>query len=265
VSDAFEVSSLKPELSKHFSLGLSTKIQNKYTFSFDFYNINIKDRIVLSGQFDTGYEDILEPFNVTAAQFFVNAINSRTNGVEMAFNYKDEIGAGKLNGKISANFTKTKVTKVNGSSVVNNDVESLFSREERSRIESAQPNFKINSYLNYEINKFKFNLVGTYFGSVEYVHPDDGDATNWQLNEYTGNVESRDQKFNPKFITDLYITYNPANWVQATIGCNNIFNVYPSKHKHSANTSDGSLVYSRRVQQFGVNGANYFAKILFHL
>jgi iron complex outermembrane receptor protein len=265
VSDAFGVSGLKPELSKHFSLGLSTKIQNKYTFSFDFYNINIKDRIVLSGQFDAGYEDVLAPFNVTAAQFFANAINSRTNGVEMSFNYKDEIGVGKLNGKISANFTKTEVTKVNGSSIVNNDVESLFSREERSRIESAQPNFKINSYLNYEINKFKFNLVGTYFGSVKYVHPDDGDVANWQLNEYTGNVESRDQKFNPKFITDLYITYNPANWVQATIGCNNIFNVYPSKHKHSANTSDGSLVYSRRVQQFGVNGANCFAKILFHL
>lgn len=265
VTDAFDVSDLKPELSKHFSLGLSTKIENKYTMSFDYYNININNRIVLSGQFDEGYEDVLAPYNVTAAQFFANAVNSKTNGVEMSFNYKDEIGQGKLNGKVSANFTETKVTQVNGSSIVNNDVESLFSREERSRIESAQPNFKINSYLNYEINKFKFNVVGTYFGSVDYIHPDDGDSSNWQLNEFSGNIETRDQKFSPKFITDLYITYTPVDWVRATVGCNNIFNVYPSEHKHSANTSDGSLTYSRRVQQFGVNGANYFAKILLRL
>ncbi len=262
VSDAFDVSKLKPELSKHFSFGLSTKIENKYTLSFDYYNINIKDRIVLSGQFDEGYEDLLSPFNVTAAQFFTNAINSRTNGVEMSFNYKNKIGAGKLNGKLSANFTKTEVTKVN---MVNNDVESLFNREERSRIESAQPNFKVNSYLNYEINDFKFNIVGTYFGSVKYIHPDDGDSSNWVLNEFSGNIETRDQKFDPKFITDLYLTYNYQNWFQATVGCNNVFNIYPNKHTHSANTVNGSLTYSRRVQQFGVNGANYFAKILLRL
>ncbi|GAL60671.1 TonB-dependent receptor [Algibacter lectus] len=265
VTDAFEVSKLKPELSKHFSLGLSTKIENKYTLSFDYYNINIEDRIVLSGQFDEGYEDLLAPFNVTAAQFFANAIDSRTNGVEMSFHYKNQIGAGKLSGKVSANFTETKVTKVNRSNIVDSDIESLFNREERSRIESAQPKVKINSYLNYEINDFKFNLVGTYFGSVMYIHPDDGDSSNWEFNEFTGNVETRDQKFDPKFVTDLYVTYNYENWLQATVGCNNIFDVYPNKHTHSANTVNGSLVYSRRVQQFGVNGANVFAKILLRL
>ncbi|WP_346881957.1 TonB-dependent receptor [uncultured Algibacter sp.] len=265
VTDAFDLEDLKPELSKHFSLGFSTKIKNNYTFAFDYYNININDRIVLSGQLEEGYETLLAPFNVTAAQFFTNAIDSRTNGVEMSFNYKGIIGKGKLNGKVSANFTKTKVTKVNETSVINDDVQSLFNREERSRIESSQPEFKINSYLNYEINNFKFNLVGSYFGSVVYAHPDDGELTNLQFNEFSGKVESRDQKFNPKFITDLYLTYNHANWLQATIGCNNIFNIYPDKLTHSANTSNGSFVYSRRVQQFGVNGASYFAKILLRL
>jgi len=98
-----------------------------------------------------------------------------------------------------------------------------------------------------------------------YIHPDDGDSNNWELNEFTGNVETRDQKFDPKFVTDLYVTYNYENWLQATVGCNNIFDVYPNKHTHSANTVNGSLVYSRRVQQFGVNGANVFAKILLRL
>ncbi|GAB1855292.1 TonB-dependent receptor [Flavobacteriaceae bacterium MHTCC 0001] len=265
VTDAFNVNELTPELSTHVSFGVSAKIKDKYTFALDYYNISIEDRIVLSGQFDSGYEDILLPFNVSAAQFFVNAVDSKTNGLEASFNYKEKIGKGQLNGKISANYTKTKVTEIKSNSVINNDVESLFNREERSRIESAQPNFKINAYTNYEIDKFKFNIVGNYFGSLDYIHPDDGDINNWQLNNFTGEVESRDQRFSPKFITDVYVTYKPFNWLNATIGCNNIFNVYPDKHKHSANTSSGNFTYSRRVQQFGVNGANYFAKILLTL
>lgn len=265
ITDVFKVNALTPELSKHFSLGLSSKFKDKYTFTFDYYNINIKDRIVLSGQFDDGFETLLEPFNVTAAQFFVNAVNSRTNGIEASFNYQDKIGKGKLNGKVSANLTETKVTKVNTNALLNNETESLFNREERSRIESAQPRFKVNSYINYELDKLQFNLVGTYFGSIDYLHPDDGDSNNWQLNEFNGQVESRDQTFTPKFVTDLYLTYKYSNWLEATLGCNNIFNIYPDKHKHSVNTDNGNFVYSRRVQQFGVNGANYFAKLSLRL
>lgn len=267
ITDALKVEELTPELSKHFSFGLSGKFNNAYTFAVDFYNIDIKDRIVLSGQLDNGYESILEPFNVSAAQFFVNAINSRTYGVDVSFNYKSKLGKGKLNAKVSGNYTKTEVTKINNNNFVgnNSNINVLFNREERSRIESAQPNFKVNSFLTYEINKLQFNLVGTYFGSVKYIHPNDGDISNWQLNQFSGVVESRDQKFSPKFITDLYVTYRPTNWLYATVGCNNIFNVYPDRHKHSANTINGNFVYSRRVQQFGVNGANYFAKLLFRL
>jgi len=72
-NEAFKVGKLKPELSKHFSAGISGKLKDNFTFSFDFYHINIENRIVLSGRFAEGYETLLEPFNVGAAQFFTNA------------------------------------------------------------------------------------------------------------------------------------------------------------------------------------------------
>jgi iron complex outermembrane receptor protein len=53
--------------------------------------------------------------------------------------------------------------------------------------------------------------------------------------------------------------------VKFTLGGNNIFNVYPDKHKHSANIDNGNFTYSRRVQQFGVNGANYYLRALIKL
>ncbi|KAB1066892.1 TonB-dependent receptor [Tamlana haliotis] len=265
VTDLFKVNKLTPELSKHFSLGWSTKFNNKYSFALDYYNINIKDRIILSGGFGKGYLTQLEPYGVTTAQFFVNAIDSKTNGVEATFTYQDKLGSGLFNGRIAANYMKTNVTNVNEDSVENGDIDDLFNREERSRVESAQPNFKVNSSLQYEIDHFEFNLVGTYFGSLEYLHPDDGDPNNWQLNEYTGKVETRDQTFSPKFVTDLFVTYRVTNFLNATVGCNNIFNVYPDEHTHSSNTINGSFTYSRRVQQFGVNGANAFIKLLLRL
>ncbi|WP_299438592.1 TonB-dependent receptor [uncultured Aquimarina sp.] len=265
-TEAFQIDKLKPELSKHFSAGVSGKLNDNFTFTFDYYLISIDDRIVLSGRFDEGYETILEPFGVGAAQFFTNAIDSRTSGFDIALAYKTMLGGGKLDASLGANITDTKVQgriKVSPSLIGQEDV--LFNREEIARVESAQPNYKINSLVSYEFNKFRLQMVNSLFGEVAFIHPDDGDQTNWVLNEFTGVVESRDQTFSPKLTTDLAISYQVNDYIKCTLGGNNVFNVFPDKHTHSANTSNGNFMYSRRVQQFGVNGANYYLRLLLRL
>ncbi|WP_299885988.1 TonB-dependent receptor [uncultured Lacinutrix sp.] len=265
-SEAFQIEKLKPELSKHFSAGFSGKIKEHFTFTFDYYYIKIKDRIVLSGRFADGYETILEPFNVGAAQFFTNAIDSKTNGFDAALNYRTVIADGEFNASFGANFTKTRVDgpiKVSESLAGQENV--LFNREEIARVESSQPNFKMNSILSYKINDFKVQMGNTYFGEVQFIHPNDGNPNNWVENELTGNVETRDQTFSSKLLTDLALSYQANKNIKLTFGGNNIFNVYPDKHKHSANINNGNFVYSRRVQQFGVNGSNYYLRALIKL
>ncbi|MHA7057512.1 TonB-dependent receptor [Aquimarina sp. M1] len=265
-TEAFQINKLTPELSRHFSAGLSGKVNENFTFTFDYYLINIDDRIVLSGQFAEGYEAILEPFGVGAAQFFTNAIDSRTSGADVGVVYKTTLGTGKLDASLGANFTDTKVRgriKVSPSLIGQEDV--LFNREEIARVESAQPNYKMNSQVSYEFSKFRLQLVNTFFGAVKFMHPDDGDQSNWVLNEFTGIIESRDQRFSPKMTTDLSISYQFSDYVRCTFGGNNIFDVYPDQHKHSANTNNGNFLYSRRVQQFGVHGANYYFRLLLRL
>ena len=265
-NEAFEVDMLKPELSKHFSAGFTGKINNNLSFSFDYYNILIEDRIVLSGRFADGYQDILEPFNVGAAQFFSNAIDSKTNGLDAAVHYKLETKKDKLNAVLGANFTHTAVVgpiKVPNSLIGQENV--LFNREDVARVEYAQPNFKINALVAYEFDKYRFELGNTYFGEVKYIHPEDGNPNNWVVNNFSGQVESRDQTFASKILTDASFTYKFGKHAYFTIGGNNIFNVYPDKHNHSSNTENGNFVYSRRVQQFGVNGANYYTKLLLRL
>ncbi|WP_024771347.1 TonB-dependent receptor [Aquimarina macrocephali] len=265
-TEAFDIKKLKPELSSHFNTGFSGKLNDNITFSLDYYLINIQDRIVLSGRFAEGYEEILEPFNVGAAQFFTNAIDSRTSGVDLSLFFKTTLGTGEFNASLAGNFTKTKVKgPIKVSQTLEGQEEVLFNREEIARVEFAQPNYKINSLLSYDFEQFGFQVVNTLFGKVKFIHPNDGDSVNWVVNDFTGNIESRDQMFSPKLVTDIAISYQISDYMKCTLGGNNVFNVYPDKHKHAANTEDGNFMYSRRVQQFGVNGSNYYLRLLLRL
>ncbi|WP_452221252.1 TonB-dependent receptor [Lacinutrix salivirga] len=265
-NEAFKIGDLKPELSKHLSAGFTGKFNDELSFSFDYYNINIEDRIVLSGRFDEGYETTLEPFNVGAAQFFTNAIDSKTTGFDAAIHYKKAIANGAFNATLGANFTKTKVEgKIKVPEALVGQEEVLFNREDIARVESAQPKSKINAILSYEFNKYRIQLGNTYFGEVEFIHPNDDNPNNWVVNNFNGIVETRDQTFASKLLTDLALSYKLGKLTDLTIGGNNIFNVYPDRHKHSANTDNGNFMYSRRVQQFGVNGSNYYIRLLLKL
>ena len=128
-----------------------------------------------------------------------------------------------------------------------------------------QPRDKAILFVDYSMKKWNFSIRNTYFGSVKYIHPDDGDPANWVMNMYTGRVESRDQTFRGKMITDLNVSYDIDKHINMAVGASNVFNVYPDKHQHSANTSEGSIMYSRRVQQFGVRGVAFYVRMRMNL
>ncbi|MEL7533779.1 MAG: hypothetical protein AAFN10_20870, partial [Bacteroidota bacterium] len=76
-------------------------------------------------------------------------------------------------------------------------------------------------------------------------------------------LESLDQTFSPRILTDLDLSYQFGEMIEFGIGGTNIFNVYPDRHSHSGNYSGGMFPYSRRVTQFGLAGAGYYAKASF--
>ncbi len=262
VARAFGIGALKPELSDHISLGFIGKPSEDFTIKIDFYDIRIRDRIVLSGRFDEGYEEILTPLGVGAAQFFTNAIDTRTTGIDVVLNYRVKMPQYEFFSLLSGNWTATRLDGgVLASGALEGEEDVLFNREEISRMEVIQPNFKIISQNNLKYQKFSFDANLTLFGRVEYIHPDDGNPNNWPLNSLNGVVESRDQTFDPKLITDLTAAYQFNDNFRFLIGGHNIMDVYPDEHAHFDNTSHGSFRYSRRVQQFGVNGRQWFMKM----
>jgi iron complex outermembrane receptor protein len=264
LAKAFGLPSLEAEKSMNYSVGLTSRLTGGWNFTVDAYQIDIKDRIVLTGIFrktSTVVASLLAAYpDVNTAAFFSNAIDTRTKGLDVVISKDTRMDKGSLRATLAANFNKTKVTK-------NKDLPAplkadptlgnvLFDREQKSRVEEAQPRNKISLGLNYLIGKFSVNARSTRFGEVATK-----DITNPLL----------DEEFDPRVITDLSIGYKISNFATLTIGANNIGDVYPEKLKkidyrnRLDNSSFGRFVYSRAATQFGFNGGYYFTSLVFDI
>ena len=101
IRGAAGVPALKQEKSRNFTLGFTWKPTRSFEATVDAYQIKIKDRIVLSGRFDDSnylaLGAILQGLGVGQAQFFVNSVDTRTQGLDVTASHRSALGAGKLN------------------------------------------------------------------------------------------------------------------------------------------------------------------------
>jgi len=271
VTRQFGIQNLKPETSTNLSVGFTAKLFSKLSVTIDAYQVNIKDRIGITGRFNGGqdprFATILDNAGLSQVQFMTNIADTKTSGIDVVFAYRANLGDGKLTATAAGNFTKTTLPRdANGNPEIKTGAflegfeSQLFNREEVSRLEVAQPTSKVIVGLTYEINKFTVGLNTTKFGEVTYVHPNENQVANaWN----DGALETLDQVFASKILTDLNLSYKLSESVNIGIGGANIFNVYPDRHQHSANYGGGMFGYSRRVSQFGLSGASWNANLSF--
>ncbi|RYE11700.1 MAG: TonB-dependent receptor [Sphingobacteriaceae bacterium] len=292
----FGVGSLKAEKSKDYSLGITGKILEGLTYTVDAYQIDIRDRIVFSSQYvRERVNGALNPAGlvnrilntvdpnaqINSVQFFTNAISTRTRGLDVVLSERIPLnGNSTLVLSASGNVNKTRVTKINGSDLINGTptlLNNLFNRTERSRFESSVPASKINLSADYTYKKFNVAARTVYFGKVTYLNAVDPTvaANNLPL--------TLDQTFAGKWVTDLSLGYKITKQLNFTVSANNLFDVYPdelyidprnSQSNLSGvatsnyttgrdNTSNGRFRYSAAVSQFGFNGRFILGKLTF--
>lgn len=273
---------LKQETSTSYTLGFTAKLFNrKLEFSLDAYQINIKDRIVLTNNFTDGGDPVLRAqlaaANAQTANFFSNAIDTRARGLEAVLSYNVRVGRqGQLRFSWAGTFIDNSVVKdANGKPIIKaspilvatGQIGNYFNREDQSRIEVANPQNKHTFMVNYRSGKFSAMVRAVRFGKVVYLDPTINLSApgTWPVNSLTGLRETLDQTFNAHTIVDLTASYEILKGVTFTVGGNNVFDVYQDRHMHSSNFSLGRFVYSRRVQQFGFNGAYFFTRLRFTL
>lgn len=259
LAKSFGIPSLKAETSMNYSLGATSKLPHGWNLTVDGYMVDIKDRIVYTGTFSKSSPVVAQLLanypDVNSAAFFTNAIDTRTKGIDAVISKTGRWGTGNLTLTLAANFNKSEVTKNHGVSAVlatdptlSNGV--LFARDQRGRVEWAQPRSKIALSAAYQVGRFALNARATRFGEVRTFDP-----VNPGL----------DEQFDPKVVIDASLGYKISNFATFTIGANNIGDVYPDRLKQYGNTSFGRFLYSRAATQFGFNGGYYYASIVMEL
>ncbi|MEA5427766.1 TonB-dependent receptor [Arcicella lustrica] len=281
VTRSFGIPNLKAETSNNFSLGITSRIAKHFTATVDAYQIDIKNRITLTGTFDFSsinnsdatikgaaqlVKGLLSNYpDVNAAQFFANAIDTKTKGIDVVLAYKNRVGAGTLNLSLAGNFTQTKVTDVHvPSGLTSSGTEEVrqylserifFDRQQRGRYERGTPQSKLVLLAGYTWGRITPNVVVTRFGEYTFY------TTQSNINSATGG---RDQTFSPKTTTDISVNYQLNKSVGITLGSNNIFDVYPDQLS-IANNQTGTVPWGTGGgQQFGFNGAFYYGRLTFN-
>lgn len=256
IAQRLGVPALEPETSLSYSGGLTFSLGRAFNLTADAYQIDIDDRIVISGRFSNTIPALAQFFagtNVTEAQFFTNAIDTRTRGLDVvATSIRDFDNGGVLTASLALNINETEIKGgadgVRTPPQLTGFGETLLNREERGRIEVNQPKSKIIGSLVYEQGPWTGRLSVSRIGEITTVAP--------QLPE-------QDQTFSALVVTDVSIAYKVTEWAQLTVGANNLFDVYPDKVADPRLTNDGTVPYSRFATQIGFNGASYYAGLNF--
>lgn len=261
---ALNIPALKEETSLNISGGIVTKPLRNLWLTLDAFQIDIDDRIVLSGSFTADAVPALAQAGANQAQVFTNVVQTRTRGIDVAAGYLYAFdNESLLNLKVAATWTDTEVigdVQAPGPILIGFE-DILFPERERSIIEEWQLNTRINFTADYIIGTVKIGSALRYFGS-------------YTVQEGSGESAQR-QTYSGKWLTDIQGAYQLNDSLVLTLGINNFLNQLPDLNavgQARGGTlvdstgvviadSPGVFTYDRRAAPFGFNGGLYYAKL----
>jgi iron complex outermembrane receptor protein len=250
---------LRPEKSVNLSGGVALEPLRSLALTVDVYHIAINDRVVLSENFvGTQVAALLQPLGIGGARYFTNAIDTRTNGVDVVANYGINLtSAGFLRLTSGYNHNRTKATIVAQTPAQLGDQnEALFGRVERGRVEEGQPRDNFLASADYTFRKLGAVVRTQRFGEVTArLAPS---PTNLPL----------EQTFRAKWITDVSASYKLVSRLTLTVGADNVLDVYPDQNNNlgnvrtglTGNSNTGIFPYSQ-LSPFGFNGRFVYTRL----
>jgi iron complex outermembrane receptor protein len=240
---------LKPEKSHNYSLGLVITPTNGLYATLDLYQVNIDNRIILSGNLvGTAVQNYLTsvgiPF-VSGGRFFTNAVDTRTRGADLVATYPVDFGGSSMKFTGGINYNKTDLESIAPNPPqlgLAGLVLPIIDRAEIGRITVGAPRTKAFVADDWSFGNWRIHGQLTRYG----------DWTNF------GTTSASDQTYDPRFLLDLSASYDWNGW-SFTLGGNNVTDTYPEKSS-AANNFGGILPYPG-TSPFGFSGAYYYANV----
>ena len=253
VAKALGSPGLDAEEATNYGAGFTWSTDFNFSLSVDYYQILIDDRIVLSNNLSgTAIEQLLEGTGANQGRFFLNAIDSKTRGVDVVASYNLATdGYGDVAFNLGYNYGKNEVTNIidppaelQGAGF---DQDNLFSGNELRRFEVSTPRNKYNLSATWNMEQWRTTLRTTRYGETQ--DPSD-------------NPE-RNEVLKPKWITDLDVAYSLTENVSLSLGANNILDVYPDATRENVDdlTTFSRLFAYSSFSPYGFNGRYVYGKI----
>jgi len=251
VSRTLGARDLKPEHSKNYNIGFVLTPVDEFSFTADWYRILINDRIALSEQLAgaqvTAALTAAGITNFQQVRFFVNGLNTSTEGYELAARYSTALSSSsKLSAQLSYGRFVTDIDRL----PVNSVVPSLPLLGLRSilLLSEGQPRDKLIFNTALDWHAFTFSVDATRFG------------------EYAAAPFVAEQKFSAKTVVDLTLGYAITQTLSLNAGVLNVGDEHPDLLSDPANQAavisqtGGSFKYGEE-SPFGTNGRSYFLRL----
>lgn len=241
---------LKAEKSTNFSLGVVLQPVRNLTTSIDAYQVDIRDRIVLSENLTgTAVRNFLTANgypNTDGGRYFTNGIDTRTRGIDLVSTYRLDLGSrGRVDLSLGFNYNTTDITHVAPNPAIlaqNGLAVTRIGRAETGRITKGVPSDKLTLGADYGFGAWNLRGLLTRYGEFTAFH-----ASNPAL----------DQTFNAAWVLDLATSYKLRKWT-FTAGVDNLTDRYPNRLT-AATTPNTVLPYSQS-SPFGFNGRFAYLK-----
>lgn len=280
VARALGSKDLKPEKSFNLSAGFTAQPLQGLTLTVDYYNIRINDRVVLTENLgaagsgtaavNAAVKAVLDAngFNsVGAARFFINGLDTRTQGVDAVLNWRlpiESIGKWTLTAAYNYNQQSIIARKNDLGPLATIPGLILFGRVEGLRFTEGQPRDKVVLSFDGDLGIVGLTARTTRYGKVTSPGSANPIASPTSLSDYGPD----DIFLRAKWITDLELRVAPTEALNLAIGVDNVFDVYPDRSPFGARPASVGGTYPANQQYipfsifspFGFNGRYLYAR-----
>ena len=239
---------LQPEKSLNVSAGVVFE-QGPFTFTADYFRINIDDRVALSQEIALSEPEILtlleegipEARNFPVFRFFLNDFSTTTQGLDLIAS----LAVGRTTVSAVFNYTDTAVK----------NIESAVIDEFRiNTLERGLPNTRWNVSTIHRADRWslmgRLNYFGRFWDSEDGRNAVDvagGPAEPWLYPAYSG-----------KALLDLELGIPFGDAVTLVVGGQNVLGTYPDVNRYGTDTVGNQY---GQFSPFGFNGAYYYTRL----
>nr|WP_295112240.1 TonB-dependent receptor [uncultured Caulobacter sp.] len=278
---------LKPEKSNNVSGGLVFN-HGPFAATFDAYQIKLKDRIVISSNFQsTALTNFLatQGFSgIAAVAYLTNAVDTTTKGFDVTARYRQDFGdLGRVTATLAGSYAKTTFDRIDGTppAVAAFGVTApLVDLTQQVRLTRSAPRDKQTANLAWDKGRWRVNLTATRYGKVSQVALTG--KTQAQVAALIpgynvtvvpsapGSANSDIiQHFRADIVTDLDVGFEVSRALTLTTGVANLFDKFPEKQIASTaasvaagtNGADNAGIFPYAfIAPYGVSGRFFYVK-----